>query len=410
MGKKVVKKRAVVKKREINIKENKLKQEIKDIQRKLVLSKFKDHKAKFFYEFLFWAGFTLVLLTYVTKNEYFLIAGIISILFSLFIYELYHKPEKKIKSYFYILYLIVIFIIGYIIYKSLDRVLYIFSLPIGKSWLLYAVIAFIILDFLVFIIKSKTKRYEKKENKKEIKKIKKLLFKKISLRAEKRVEKKTSEKRIKKPFLKRILFGTKSRMKKEKPAKPEIRILKIKAEKKEKPAKPESIKFKKFSKFLTYLFLAIILFSGIYKGVVYMSPLISDQLLFYAMVVIIFFTLLVAVAHSIVHRRAKLKKAKEEMPVVEATEVKQEKTALEAEAGAGVKSRVKTYKTDIDLLYELVKNRGRAKLSFLAKTFNVDKKIIEDWAELLEEHGLLKIHYPAIGEPELVILKEAKKK
>ncbi len=62
----------------------------------------------------------------------------------------------------------------------------------------------------------------------------------------------------------------------------------------------------------------------------------------------------------------------------------------------------KKYETEIDVLYRLVQEKGRIQLSAVARYFNVEKKMVEDWATILEEHGLIKIHYPAFGEPELI--------
>ncbi len=60
------------------------------------------------------------------------------------------------------------------------------------------------------------------------------------------------------------------------------------------------------------------------------------------------------------------------------------------------------YETHLDALYEMVEKRGKVKLSVIAQYFGVDRKKIEEWAAILEEHDLLKLHYPAIGEPELI--------
>lgn len=59
-------------------------------------------------------------------------------------------------------------------------------------------------------------------------------------------------------------------------------------------------------------------------------------------------------------------------------------------------------KTSIDSLYEEVKKKKSLKLNqALAKKFGVSKTQLESWAIILEEHGLVKLHYPAIGEPEI---------
>jgi hypothetical protein len=62
-------------------------------------------------------------------------------------------------------------------------------------------------------------------------------------------------------------------------------------------------------------------------------------------------------------------------------------------------------KTTIDRLYSLVKKYKRIKIDDkLAHTLGVDKTQIEEWAVILEEHDLLELHYPTIGEPEIRIV------
>ncbi|MBW2983804.1 hypothetical protein KY361_01710 [Candidatus Woesearchaeota archaeon] len=63
------------------------------------------------------------------------------------------------------------------------------------------------------------------------------------------------------------------------------------------------------------------------------------------------------------------------------------------------------YETYLDALHRMVEKSGKVKLSVMAKYFGVDRKKIEDWAAILEEHDLLKLHYPAVGEPELIKIK-----
>lgn len=63
--------------------------------------------------------------------------------------------------------------------------------------------------------------------------------------------------------------------------------------------------------------------------------------------------------------------------------------------------RSKEFETDMDLLIELVDAKEHIKLSDAAKFFNVSIKKIEELAKILEEHNLIKIHYPTFGEIEL---------
>ena len=58
-------------------------------------------------------------------------------------------------------------------------------------------------------------------------------------------------------------------------------------------------------------------------------------------------------------------------------------------------------KTPIDDLFELVMKDGRVKITDAAKKFGVFEARIEEWAKILENHGLIEIHYSAMGKPEL---------
>jgi len=61
----------------------------------------------------------------------------------------------------------------------------------------------------------------------------------------------------------------------------------------------------------------------------------------------------------------------------------------------------KVYVTDFDKFYDYILQKKETSISQLAKTFKINKKLAEEWAEILEEKGLIKIHYPVIGEPKL---------
>ncbi len=359
------------------------------------------------------------------------------------------KKEKKKSRPFYALYILIFLVVGSLVYALGNKVVAILHLQ--KNLLLYIVSGLVILGIFIFVAeKIKIKKARKalkpfvkgilvkaeKEKKPKQGFFKKLRFrirgrpkkikikpavKKISLRAEKKIREK--ETKIKKRLFKKLRLRLRSKPKKEKKpkklAKQKIRILKIKKKKKLKPAISKSERLKKSSRFLTYSLIAVIIFFIIYKGLGYFSSFFTDQLLFYAMVVIIFVTLAIAITYLIVHKKTKkigiLKEIKEkiapkkEEAVQEGLSAKAVEAAVAEEIEEIKRPKFRTYKTDIDVLYDLVKNKGRVKISALAKTFNVDKKTIEDWAEMLEEHGLLKIHYPAIGEAELMIPKKEKR-
>jgi hypothetical protein len=67
--------------------------------------------------------------------------------------------------------------------------------------------------------------------------------------------------------------------------------------------------------------------------------------------------------------------------------------------------------TKIDILYDMVKSNGKVRLNdALAAKIGVGKTQIEQWAMILEEHNLLEIRYPTIGEPEIISVKSDKNK
>jgi hypothetical protein len=62
-------------------------------------------------------------------------------------------------------------------------------------------------------------------------------------------------------------------------------------------------------------------------------------------------------------------------------------------------------KTDLDTLYDLLKEKEHLSIKTIAKIFNVKKEIAKNWCETLESGNLATLRYPRIGDPELVINK-----
>lgn len=58
-------------------------------------------------------------------------------------------------------------------------------------------------------------------------------------------------------------------------------------------------------------------------------------------------------------------------------------------------------KTPIDELFEFIMRQGTVKVQDASRKFAVTEGQIEEWAKILEGHGLIDIHYPPIGKPEL---------
>jgi len=85
------------------------------------------------------------------------------------------------------------------------------------------------------------------------------------------------------------------------------------------------------------------------------------------------------------------KKEKEEDVTIDYGKIEQERNSQ------------KLGQTDIDLLYDLLKEKNHLNISTLAKIFDVKKEIILEWCKILEDHNLVIINYPAIAEPEVRI-------
>jgi len=68
-----------------------------------------------------------------------------------------------------------------------------------------------------------------------------------------------------------------------------------------------------------------------------------------------------------------------------------------------VKNKMPHLETDVDRLLNLIKEKGEISISEAAKKFGVEEGKIEEWGKILEEHKLIKMHYPPIGNPLLKI-------
>jgi len=55
--------------------------------------------------------------------------------------------------------------------------------------------------------------------------------------------------------------------------------------------------------------------------------------------------------------------------------------------------------TPIDELYQLIEKRNKINVKEASKIFKVPEDRIEEWGEILEEHGMIDMVYPAIGRP-----------
>jgi len=70
---------------------------------------------------------------------------------------------------------------------------------------------------------------------------------------------------------------------------------------------------------------------------------------------------------------------------------------------------LKKSETELDLVLELVEKNGSIPLAYVARKFGIKPEKAEEWAKILESHGLIKVYYPAIGAPILKSIKNSHK-
>jgi Mg2+/Co2+ transporter CorB len=67
------------------------------------------------------------------------------------------------------------------------------------------------------------------------------------------------------------------------------------------------------------------------------------------------------------------------------------------------KSHESVSKTDMDVLYDLLKDKKELSISQIAKAFKIDKSVAMEWSNMLEESNLATIEYSKMGEPSVRI-------
>lgn len=65
--------------------------------------------------------------------------------------------------------------------------------------------------------------------------------------------------------------------------------------------------------------------------------------------------------------------------------------------------------TDIDTLYEILKQTKKIRISTIEKRFKISKELAMEWAGILESSNLGMIDYPGFGEPVLTLKEKHKK-
>ena len=80
--------------------------------------------------------------------------------------------------------------------------------------------------------------------------------------------------------------------------------------------------------------------------------------------------------------------------------VKNEKSVLD-KIKKQVVAKASKYETDIDKLYKLINEIGSITITEVAEGFGISKEQAEEWGKMLENHGLIELNYPTIGEMQL---------
>ncbi len=61
-----------------------------------------------------------------------------------------------------------------------------------------------------------------------------------------------------------------------------------------------------------------------------------------------------------------------------------------------------SYQTDLDKLYAVLTERGKLTITEIAMIFGISKEQAEEWGKILKEQELATLHYPTVGEPEVI--------
>lgn len=60
-------------------------------------------------------------------------------------------------------------------------------------------------------------------------------------------------------------------------------------------------------------------------------------------------------------------------------------------------------KTDLDSLYEIIREKKELPISVISRSFNVNKEVALEWCKILESGELVSISYPGFSEPTVCI-------
>ena len=73
-----------------------------------------------------------------------------------------------------------------------------------------------------------------------------------------------------------------------------------------------------------------------------------------------------------------------------------------------IKNKITRSETDLDILYNLLKEKKRLRIGLIAKTFKIKKENALEWGKILENYKLAIIEYPTFSEPEIRLFEKEK--
>lgn len=155
---------------------------------------------------------------------------------------------------------------------------------------------------------------------------------------------------------------------------------------------------------ITLFVLVIIIYLAISKG--FISKIVLPKTFGLNQIVVVIVVLAAALMFFNARRRGKKRKElikKATQAVISGT-ISPRQIKLPVGIGGkiiidGQEVKLKKYQTELDLLLEIINQKKSIGISEIQRMFSVPKDLVEEWGKILEEHGLIKLYYPALGDP-----------
>jgi len=170
--------------------------------------------------------------------------------------------------------------------------------------------------------------------------------------------------------------------------------------------KPHSLHKRKLRITDWFSFLILIIAIVIYSLVLMKMNVFNYQIYGYTLSRILIFgfvgiALLFFIFRGLSYISRNVKKAKREKykEVIVSEDKKSERALKHIEKDFRIK--VGRYSTDLDVLYQILMQKGKTNIGELRKYFSVSKKILEEWINIFEEFGLIRVQYHVFKDPTL---------